>query len=81
MFPTKLEFAYELRNSGHAVTQAAIVAREDGGGDHWLMGYGVVAPGAAVPEDAGLAGLHGRVPLPKEKVPSAFVGLESLGVS
>lgn len=61
----------------HAAAQAAVVAREDGGGDHRLIGYVVVAPGAAVPTTPVLRAFIGAS-LPKEKVPSAFVVLESL---
>src|SRR3974390_3698454 len=60
-----------------AVGQAAVVAREDVGGQKRLIGYGVGSGKAGVPDAQDLRA-HVARSLPDYMVPSAFVVLERL---
>ena len=72
--PGEIE-AVLLRQEG--VSQAVVVAREDGAGGRRLVGYVVGAAGAALPEPHGLRASLSRL-LPEHMVPSAIVVLERL---
>ena len=62
--------------SHEAVREAAVIARDEGGG-HRLVAYVVGVPGAAVPNASALRE-HLRRVLPEYLVPSVFVALDSL---
>src|SRR5262249_6805351 len=71
--PGEIE-AVLLRHDGGA--QGAGIAREDGGGNRRVVGYGVARSGAAI-QAAGLRGDCARV-LPGFMVPSGFLVLDAL---
>ncbi|HXQ71731.1 MAG TPA: amino acid adenylation domain-containing protein, partial [Pyrinomonadaceae bacterium] len=62
--------------SHEAVREAAVIARDEGGG-HRLIAYVVGAPGVAVPNASALRE-HLRRVLPEYLVPAVFVALDSL---
>ena len=59
-----------------SVAQAVVVAREDGGGDKWLVAYAVPRPRQTL--DAGALRAFAKQRLPGYMVPSVFIPLEAL---